>query len=56
MRAIVSNPGSVIKIFPVQVNQSLTVITPTVTKNGVFFILWACHTKIVLKHLPRSVM
>ena len=56
MRAIVSNPGSVIKIFPVQVNQSLTVITPTVTKNGVFFIFWACRTKIVLKHLPRSVM
>ena len=45
MRAIVSNPGSVIKIFPVQVNQSLTVITPTVTKNGGF--LFAGH--VVLK-------
>ena len=36
MRAIVSNPGSVIKMFPVQVNQSLTVITPTVTKMEYF--------------------
>ena len=49
MRAIVSNPGSVIKIFPVQVNQSLTVITPTVTKNRshTYSFYTAGHTKIV---------
>ena len=54
MRAIVSNPGCVIKMFPVQVSYYLTVNSNS-DKNGLFFIFWACRTKIVLQHLPRSV-
>ena len=50
MRAIVSNPGCVIKMFPVQVSYSLTVNSNS-DKNGAFFILWACHTKIVFFEL-----
>ena len=55
VRAIVSNPGCVIKMFPVQVSYYLTVNSNS-DKNGLFFIFWACRTKIVLQHLPRSVM